>query len=267
MRSLLGKINMYVATFQISKQTILLFGCCLFLLSCVKPRLRENDLSADQIKGSVSDATFIFYDLVLVSKKKYDRWPQSKYSFRFNKQGNIVEQKVYLYKDSAFILSEVTNFTDDAEGRPIFTFHDSHPNPFIKISYQTEATETDSFDDMTGAILKKTVSSPLNDTLTIEQQQSPTGKKLGKTIYQTKQGRLVAYKIFNKDGRQEAQYYFKYDTAFRVKSRIYVQHNKVDTLTYSYLNFDQYGNYLVAITHLHRNPYMLEERTLTYFKN
>jgi len=255
---------MRATAFQISKNVLLIY-CC-FLFSCSKSRTDENDLYSDQLKGAILDATFTFYDLVPISPKKFGRSPDSKYSFHFNEQGNIVEQAEYVYKNNGFVINRLDEFTYNDEGQRISTFHGSHPNPYIKVSYEKGVTETDSLDESTGAILKKTLSISVNDTLSTEQQLSPAGKNLGKVILQIKDGRVASYKVFNENERQEAQYFFQYDSAYRIKSRIYSQNNKSDTLTYSYQHFDQHGNYLDAITYYHGKPHVLEERILTYYK-
>ncbi len=149
---------MRAAAFQISKNVLLIYCCFLFLFSCSKSRTDENDLYSDQLKGTVSDATFTFYDLVPISPKKFGRSPDSKYSFHFNEKGNIVEQAEYVYKNNGFVINRLDEFTYNDEGQRIYTFHGSHPNPYIKVSYEKGVTETDSLDESTGAILKKTLS-------------------------------------------------------------------------------------------------------------
>ena len=140
------------------KSLFVLSVLSLLIYSCSRTSKRKNDLFYDGIKGKVSMVSMTFYDVPDSSGKSGKTRASYKFTFEFNRDGDIIHQKGVSFQDTAAKLIEETFFTYNSKGFRIAAQHPNASKPYATDFYDDNGKLNTiySLDDQTGRTLKTT---------------------------------------------------------------------------------------------------------------
>jgi len=209
-----------------------------------------------------------FYDVPDSSGKSGKTRASYKFTFEFNRDGDIIHQKGVSFQDTAAKLIEETFFTYNSKGFRIAAQHPNASKPYATDFYDDNGKLNTiySLDDQTGRTLKTTkLIYKAGESLCEYDVYLPDGKLTDRTVYKSKGDLVTQTTEYDAAGQLIEQNDFTYDTEGRLVAKANTTKGQTFKTSIKYADFDRSGNYLTAVSYANGKPYQIEKRALTYY--
>jgi len=256
-------------SYSIKSNTSLIIISLLILVTtnCSSNYKGRNDLFDDDLKGNVSKATMLFYDIVEDSGKFYRGKLEYKYIFKFNHDGNITDQTAITTTGKGSPVIDETIFNYNDKGQKTSDRHPSKSKPFSTTVFDDQGKwkEIDSFDDKKGILLSKAEFSYPDSNSSEMNEYNSKGQLLSKTTYKSHRHLVNELKKYDAKGMLVEESDFTYDSNGMLQTTKNLLGHQAHEISYKYSNKDNEGNYLISTRFYDGKPYLFGEIMLEYY--